>query len=139
MKKRVKKSSIALLLMFGLLISGVSVYAANEFEFTLALPIYDYKLSSQNKTTTTSSSGYSYFELTYSQCPAAYTSFWVEYHINDEIASETLYLPNTDLNGKLIEYKDEYKTVKGYMNLMAHTSSQHTGYEIKGIWNANLN
>ena len=141
-KKRMKKSTLIFLTAFGVMLGSTGVYATTAFSgVSLSLHRTDYVCSTVMKTTGTDSSGFVYFKLGSSKCEAATTAIWVKYVNDGNVATKYLYLQNNKSNwdkSQEIDYLEDYVTVKGNMQLMARTASEHSGYAISGQWNPNV-
>ena len=132
--KRMKKSSVALLLGFAVLGGSVTAYAAagdESFLTTLVEPNTDYAL---NTSTRTSYQKY-YATMAYSRtdCAQATVLFRIKNNSNT-IVSEGLYLTNRRDDWETIDYLDTYAATTGSMTLVARIASSHTGYYVAGMF-----
>lgn len=139
--KRMKKSSIALMLGFTLLGSGISVYGATyasgrEYEFEDAFigvrdEIREIDVRWKMHTDTT----ISYLKITGSNCPAAQTAFRVrDVESNAVMSPDILYIYGTDSSVHKFEYRSQWIDGRYEVRLEAWPTSGYSGYTVDGVW-----
>lgn len=137
--KRVKKTSVALLLGVSMLGGSVATYAATKIDFNgkyLYLPIEEYVLSNGKRSSTNLL--YANLKYAYSNCEDATVGFSIRQESTGDIVSNTLYLTGYDSSKyERINYLNTCALRTGEMQLMGKTASSHTGYYVTGDWNPN--
>lgn len=137
--KRMKKTSVALLLCMVLLGGAVSVYAVDTLEYrfyrTLNLPIEENVLSAVTRKYALIPSAI--LTLEDCNCSTGYTTFIVRDAKTGAATTGGLYLSNTNRKDQTMNYLTAYQYEKIDMILYAKPSSGNTGYYVDGKWSPN--
>ena len=137
--KRMKKTSVALLLGVSVLGGSVATYAATVTDFDnvyLYLPIEEYVLSTARRNSY--ALDHASLMYAYSNCRDATIAFNIREESTGDVVSNTLYLSRYDSTQyEEINYLNTCMLRLGKMKLMGKTASSHTGYYVTGEWNPN--
>lgn len=138
-KKRMKKSTIALITGLVLMGSGVGVMAAGQYTFdgTLHEPVEEYVLATGHRSERTRP--YLSVKLDYSTAPVAYTVIYAkDSQTGADATMQVLNLSNSDYSWHNMTYKNSYSNNSNVdINLIGMLNSGHLSYTIYGSWNPN--